>query len=107
MWYTYSIYFPCRNSPIIARKVELVSGPGCPVCVTPNDYLDTAIAYARQEDVIITTFGDMLKVPGTSSSLNQVKAEGRDIRIIYSPMDSLQIAKDNPDKKSYFSCCWF
>lgn len=67
-----------------------------------NDYLDTAIAYARQEDVIITTFGDMLKVPGTSSSLNQVKAEGRDIRIIYSPMDSLQIAKDNPDKKLFF-----
>lgn len=84
MWYTYSIYFPCRNSPIIARKVELVSGPGCPVCVTPNDYLDTAIAYARQEDVIITTFGDMLKVPGTSSSLNQVKAEGRDINYLLS-----------------------
>ena len=65
---------------LLPEKVELVSGPGCPVCVTPNDYLDTAIAYARQEDVIITTFGDMLKVPGTSSSLNQVKAEGRDIK---------------------------
>lgn len=72
-----------------------------------NDYLDTAIAYARQEDVIITTFGDMLKVPGTSSSLNQVKAEGRDIRIIYSPMDSLQIAKDNPDKKVIFLAVGF
>lgn len=92
---------------LLPEKVELVSGPGCPVCVTPNDYLDTAIAYARQEDVIITTFGDMLKVPGTSSSLNQVKVEGRDIRIIYSPMDSLQIAKDNPDKKVIFLAVGF
>ena len=92
---------------LLPEKVELVSGPGCPVCVTPNDYLDTAIAYARQEDVIITTFGDMLKVPGTSSSLNQVKAEGRDIRIIYSPMDSLQIAKDNSDKKVIFLAVGF
>ena len=87
------LFFVQEFANYCQKKVELVSGPGCPVCVTPNDYLDTAIAYARQEDVIITTFGDMLKVPGTSSSLNQVKAEGRDIRIIYSPMDSLQIAK--------------
>lgn len=92
---------------LLPEKVELVSGPGCPVCVTPNDYLDTAIAYARQKDVIITTFGDMLKVPGTSSSLNRVKAEGADIRIIYSPLDSLQIAKDNPTKKVIFLAVGF
>ena len=92
---------------LLPEKVELVSGPGCPVCVTPNDYLDTAIAYARQKDVIITTFGDMLKVPGTSSSLNAVKAEGADIRIIYSPLDSLQIAKDNPTKKVIFLAVGF
>ena len=61
MWYTYSIYFPCRNSPIIPEKVELVSGPGCPVCVTPNDYLDTAIAYARQEDVYYHYFWRYVK----------------------------------------------
>ena len=84
---------------LLPEKVELVSGPGCPVCVTPNDYLDTAIAYARRQDVIITTFGDMLKVPGTTSSLLKVKAEGADIRIVYSPIDSLQIAKDNPAKQ--------
>lgn len=92
---------------LLPEKVELVSGPGCPVCVTPNDYLDTAIAYAKQKNVIITTFGDMLKVPGTSSSLNKVKAEGADIRIIYSPLDSLQIAKDNPMKKVIFLAVGF
>ena len=75
---------------LLPEKVELVSGPGCPVCVTPNDYMDTAIAYARRKDVIITTFGDMLKVPGTTSSLNAVRAEGGDVRIIYSPLDSLK-----------------
>lgn len=92
---------------LLPEKVELVSGPGCPVCVTPNDYLDTAIAYARQKDVIITTFGDMLKVPGTSSSLLKVKAEGADIRIVYSPMDSLAIAKENPQKKVIFLAVGF
>lgn len=92
---------------LLPEKVELVSGPGCPVCVTPNDYLDTAIAYARQDDVIITTFGDMLKVPGSTASLNSVKAEGADIRIIYSPLDSLQIAKENPDKKVIFLAVGF
>ena len=92
---------------LLPEKVELVSGPGCPVCVTPNDYLDTAIAYARQKDVIIATFGDMLKVPGTSSSLNSVKAEGCDVRIVYSPLDSLQIAKDNPTKKVIFLAVGF
>lgn len=92
---------------LLPEKVELVSGPGCPVCVTPNDYLDTAIAYARQKDVIIATFGDMLKVPGTTSSLNAVKAEGADIRVVYSPLDSLQIAKDNPTKKVIFLAVGF
>lgn len=92
---------------LLPEKVELVSGPGCPVCVTPNDYLDTAIAYARQKDVIITTFGDMLKVPGTTSSLLTVKAEGADIRIVYSPIDSLQIAQDNPTKKVIFLAVGF
>ena len=92
---------------LLPEKVELVSGPGCPVCVTPNDYMDTAIAYARQKDVIITTFGDMLKVPGTTSSLNAVKAEGGDVRIIYSPLDSLKVAQDNPDKKVIFLAVGF
>ncbi len=61
---------------LLPAGVELVSGPGCPVCVTADDYIDEAIAYARQEDVILTTFGDMLKVPGSASSLAQAQAEG-------------------------------
>ena len=92
---------------LLPEKVDLVSGPGCPVCVTPNEYMDTAIAYAKKENVIIATFGDMLKVPGTTSSLNKVKAEGADIRIIYSPLDALQIAKDNPDKQTIFLAVGF
>lgn len=92
---------------LLPETVELVSGPGCPVCVTPNEYLDTAIAYSRQPEVIITTFGDMLKVPGSSSSLDQEKARGGDIRIVYSPMESLDIAKENPDKKIIFLAVGF
>lgn len=92
---------------MLPDTVELVSGPGCPVCVTPDEYMDKAIAYAQREDVIITTFGDMLKVPGTESSLSEAKAAGADIRIVYSPLDSLQVAKENPDKKVIFLAVGF
>ena len=92
---------------LLPENVELVSGPGCPVCVTPNEYLDTAIAYSRQPEVIIATFGDMLKVPGSSSSLAQEKAKGADIRIVYSPLESLDIATDNPGKKVIFLAVGF
>lgn len=92
---------------LLPDTVELVSGPGCPVCVTHDDYMDKAIAYSQRDDVIITTFGDMLKVPGSRSSLSQEKAKGADIRIVYSPMDSLQIAKDNPEKKVIFLAVGF
>ncbi|MDD4601301.1 Hydrogenase maturation factor HypD [bioreactor metagenome] len=88
-------------------EIELVSGPGCPVCVTPNEYLDTAIAYSRQSDVIITTFGDMLRVPGTETTLLDARAQGGDIRIVYSPLDSLEIAKANPAKKVIFLAVGF
>ena len=84
---------------LLPENVELVSGPGCPVCVTPDDYMDKAITYAQRDDVIITTFGDMLKVPGSQSSLLEAKTAGADIRIVYSPLDSLQVARENPDKK--------
>jgi len=83
-------------------NIKLISGPGCPVCVTPNPYLDRAIALSRLEDVIITTFGDMMKVPGSSSSLEKEKTKGKDIRMVYSTYDSLKIAKENPDKKVIF-----
>lgn len=92
---------------LLPDTVELVSGPGCPVCVTHDDYMDKAIAYSQRDDVIIATFGDMLKVPGSKSSLSQEKAKGADIRIVYSPMDSLQIAKDNPEKKVIFLAVGF
>ena len=92
---------------LLPENVELVSGPGCPVCVTADDYMDLAIAYAKREDVIITTFGDMLKVPGSQSSLGEAMAEGADIRIVYSPLDSLQVAKDNPKKKVVFLAVGF
>lgn len=92
---------------LLPDNIELVSGPGCPVCVTPDTYIDKSVAYAEREDVIITTFGDMLKVPGSSSSLVEAQADGADIRILYSPMDSLQIARENPDKKVIFLAVGF
>jgi hydrogenase expression/formation protein HypD len=92
---------------LLPPAVELVSGPGCPVCVTPNEYLDTAIAYSRQADVIITTFGDMLRVPGSTSSLAAEKAAGADIRIVYSPLDSLAVAAANTAKKVIFLAVGF
>lgn len=92
---------------LLPETVELVSGPGCPVCVTPNEYLDTAIAYSKQTGVILTTFGDMLKVPGSTSNLAAQKAAGADIRIVYSPMESLDIARENPDKSVIFLAVGF
>ena len=87
---------------LLPSSVEMLSGPGCPVCVTANADLDKAIALARIPGVIITTFGDMLKVPGSYSSLQKVRAEGADVRIVYSTLDALQIAKDNADKSVVF-----
>ena len=92
---------------LLPAEVELVSGPGCPVCVTPDGYMDAAIAYAGMEDVIVSTFGDMLKVPGSSSSLAEAMARGGDVRIVYSPLDALTIAKENPDKKVVFLAVGF
>jgi hydrogenase expression/formation protein HypD len=87
---------------LLPPTIEMLSGPGCPVCVTANADLDKAIALARLPDVIITTFGDMLKVPGSYSSLQQVKAEGGDVRIVYSAQDALNIARANPSKSIIF-----
>jgi hydrogenase expression/formation protein HypD len=92
---------------LLTEHIKLVSGPGCPVCVTPNSDIDFAIALSRQKDVILTTFGDMMKVPGSTSSLQKEKAEGRDIRIIYSSLDALKIAKENPQKRVVFFAIGF
>jgi len=74
-----------------------LSGPGCPVCVTSKKFIDQAIAYSRLKDVIITTYGDLIRVPGSSSTLNKEKSKGADIRIVYSILDALQIARENLD----------
>jgi len=87
---------------ILPDNMKLISGPGCPVCVTPNQYLDRAIALSGLDDLILTTFGDMMKVPGSSSSLEKEKTKGQDIRIVYSTMDALKIAQENPNKKVIF-----
>jgi hydrogenase expression/formation protein HypD len=87
---------------LLPTTVEMLSGPGCPVCVTANADIDKAIALAHLPDVIITTFGDMMKVPGSYSSLQQARAGEADIRIVYSTQDALQIARDNPAKSVIF-----
>jgi hydrogenase expression/formation protein HypD len=83
---------------LLPSTIEMLSGPGCPVCVTANTDLDKAIALAQLPDVIVATFGDMLKVPASYSSLQEVRAEGGDVRIVYSALDAINMAQRNPDK---------
>jgi len=87
---------------LLPPTIEMLSGPGCPVCVTANADLDKAMALARVPGVILATFGDMLKVPGSNSSLQEAKAEGADVRIVYSTMDGLDIARQNPQRSVVF-----
>ena len=87
---------------LLTDNIELVHGPGCPVCVTPLDTIDKALAIAARDDVIFCSFGDMLRVPGSTQDLFQVKGEGGDVRVVYSPLDAVKIAKDNPDKQVVF-----
>lgn len=87
---------------LLPEGLKLLSGPGCPVCVTPTQDIDAAIVLAKRSDIILTTFGDMMRVPGSNSSLEAAKAEGSDIRMVYSPLDALSIANENPLKKVIF-----
>ncbi len=87
---------------LMPADLRLLSGPGCPVCVTPLREIDRAIAAARDPRVILTTFGDMVRVPGSQSSLEREKAEGADIRILYSAIEALDVAASNPDKEVVF-----
>ena len=87
---------------VLSDSIKLINGPGCPVCVTPQGYIDTAIELSKRNDVIITTFGDLIRVPGEKSNLAKEKAKGRDIRVVYSPLDSIKIAKENSDKEVIF-----
>jgi len=92
---------------LIPENINLISGPGCPVCVTPTSDIDWIIEIARQYDVSVFTFGDMFRVPGTESSLYNERSRGRDIKICYSPADVLNFAKNNPDKKVIFIAIGF
>lgn len=92
---------------LLPEKINLIHGPGCPVCVTSLELIDIAIKIASTENVIFCSFGDMLRVPGSSKDLFSVKADGGDVRIIYSPLDCLKIAKENPDKEIVFFAVGF
>ncbi len=92
---------------LLPEEITLVHGPGCPVCVTPLELIDKAIAIASRPDVIFTSFGDMLRVPGSKKDLLSVKAEGGDVRMVYSPLDALKIAKANSEKKVVFFAVGF
>ncbi len=92
---------------LLPPKVELVHGPGCPVCVTPLELIDKAIEIASRRDVIFCSFGDMLRVPGSRRDLFKVKAAGGDVRIVYSPLDCLKIAVQNPDRVVVFFAVGF
>jgi hydrogenase expression/formation protein HypD len=92
---------------LLPKEITLVHGPGCPVCVTPLEIIDKAIAIASQPGVIFTSFGDMLRVPGSTKDLLTVKSEGGDVRIVYSPLDAVKIAEQNPTRKVVFFAVGF
>ena len=92
---------------LLPSHLTLVHGPGCPVCVTPLELIDKAVAIASQSDIIFTSFGDMLRVPGSEKDLLTVKAAGGDVRIVYSPLDALKLAQLNPEKKIVFFAVGF
>ena len=87
--------------------VEMVHGPGCPVCVTPLEQIDRALALAARPGVVLTSFGDMLRVPGSECDLFQIRARGGNVRIVYSPLDALELARKNPDKEIVFFAVGF
>ncbi len=87
---------------LLPDEIELIHGPGCPVCVTPLDTIDKALEIASRPDVIFCSFGDMLRVPGSDRDLFRVKGAGGDVRVVYSPLDALTIARENPDKQVVF-----
>lgn len=92
---------------ILSPKIELLSGPGCPVCVTPTAYIDKLIELSLEPDTTVATFGDLLRVPGSKESLNEAKGRGASVEMVYSPMDVLGLAKANPDKKYVFAAVGF
>ena len=92
---------------LLAEQVEMIHGPGCPVCVTPLEQIDKALALASRSDVIFTSFGDMLRVPGSDCDLQAIRARGGQVRVVYSPLDALQLARANPDREVVFFAVGF
>lgn len=82
---------------ILPENIELISGPGCPVCVTPVGFIDEAIMLALEKQCIICTFGDLIRVPGTKMSLAGARAEGANIKVVYTPLDAVEVAEQNPE----------
>ncbi|MCI9357900.1 MAG: hydrogenase formation protein HypD [Lachnospiraceae bacterium] len=92
---------------LLPESIELISGPGCPVCVTPVGYIDEAVMLALEHGAVICTFGDLIRVPGTKMSLAGARAEGAQLRVVYSPLDAVEFAKGNPEKQVVFLAVGF
>ncbi len=92
---------------VLPKEITMVHGPGCPVCVTPLHLIDKAIYLAEEKNVILCSFGDMIRVPGSKKSILEAKAQGSDVRILYSPLEAVNIAKENPDKEVVFFAVGF
>ena len=97
---SYHEHIPLWAKKLLPSNIRLLSGPGCPVCVTPTSYIDTAIAISQKysQEVLITTFGDLFRAPGSSSSLEREKARGASVIVVYSTLDALEVAKKMPEK---------
>ena len=104
--HTHSIY-KYGIDDLLPENVELVHGPGCPVCVIPMGRVDDAIAIAHEDGVIFTCFGDMMRVPGSEGTLQEAKAAGADVRMVYSPLDALRIARQHPEREVVFFAIGF
>ena len=104
--HTHSI-FRFGIETMLPDEIELIHGPGCPVCVLPMGRVDDCVALAETPGVIFTTFGDAMRVPGSKKSLLQAKADGADVRMVYSPLDALALARDNPEKQIIFFALGF
>mgnify|MGYP006285026771 CR=1 FL=1 len=92
---------------LLPSNVELLTGPGCPICVTPLSYIDTAISLAQKEGVMVATFADLLKVPGSNSTLELEQAQGPNVKTVYSPLDAVKIAENNPEQEVVFLAVGF
>ena len=92
---------------LLSKNIELISGPGCPVCVTPPGYIDSAIELALKHNAVITTFGDLIRVPGSEQSLADARRHGAQLKAVYSPLDAVEFAQDNPEKEVVFLAVGF